>query len=89
MTDNDLNGAMIELSGRYPDNGRVVNHRCKELCYVLEGSGRVVIDELVLELKVGDLVLIEPEEKYFWEGHLKFFAACTPAWYPGQHEQVR
>ena len=30
LEDKDINGAIIELSGRYPSKGRVVNLKCKE-----------------------------------------------------------
>jgi mannose-6-phosphate isomerase-like protein (cupin superfamily) len=89
LGDKDINGAVIELSGRYPDEGRVVNLKCKELAYIIEGSGKVVIEGEKVELHNGDLVLIEPGEKYFWEGNLKMFVPCIPAWYPEQHKKVR
>lgn len=31
MGDKDINGAVIELTGRYPNKGRTVNLECKEL----------------------------------------------------------
>jgi hypothetical protein len=37
---------------------------------------------------VGDLVLIEPGEKYFWEGNMDLFIPCSPAWYPEQHKLI-
>ncbi len=89
LKDNDINGAVIELSGRYPDEGRVVNLKCKELAYIIEGSGKLVVEEKEVKLEEGDLVLIEPGEKYFWEGNLKMFIPCTPAWYPEQHKEVK
>lgn len=88
MEDKDINGAIIELSGRYPEKGRVVNMKCKEIAYVIEGSGKVVVEGEEITLNEGDLVLIEPEEKYFWEGNLKMFVPCTPAWYPEQHKEI-
>ena len=89
LKDNDINGAIIKLSGRYPNEGRVVNLKCKELAYIIEGSGKVVVEEKEVKLEEGDLVLIEPGEKYFWEGNLKMFVPCTPAWYPEQHKEVK
>ena len=88
LGDDDINGAIIKLSGRYPDKGRVVNLKCKELAYIIEGSGRAVVEEKEVKLNKGDLVLIEPGEKYFWEGNLIMFVPCTPAWYPEQHKEV-
>lgn len=88
LDDKDINGAVIKLNGRYPDKGRVVNLKCKELAYVIKGSGRVEVENETVELNEGDLVLIEPEERYFWEGNLVMFMPCTPAWYPEQHREV-
>lgn len=36
----------------------------------------------------GDVVLIEPGERYYWEGNFEIFMPCTPAWYAGQHQEV-
>lgn len=88
MGDKDINGAVIELGGRYPDKGRVTNLKCKELVYVISGAGKVVIEGNEVLLNKGDLVLIEPEEKYFFDGKMTFFAPCTPSWYPEQHIEV-
>src|SRR5512133_1400059 len=85
MGEPDMNGATIELNGRYPDHGRVVNLRCKELVFVTKGSGKLVIEGATIKLGKGDLVMIEPGEKYFFDGVMTFFAPCTPAWYPEQH----
>ena len=43
--DKDINGAVIELNGRYPEMGRVVNTECKEIAYIIEGNGLIVIEE--------------------------------------------
>lgn len=88
LEDKDINGAVIELTGRYPSSGRVVNLKCKELAYVINGSGKVVIEEKEINIQEGDLILLEPGERYFWEGNLTMFVPCTPAWYPEQHKEV-
>lgn len=88
MEDKDINGSVINLHGRYPDQGRAVNQECKEIAYILEGSGRLIIEGETVDLKEGDMVLIEPKEKYFWKGEMKMFVPCAPAWYPEQHEIV-
>ena len=87
--DTDINGAVIAINGRYPDEGRVVNQVCKEMAYVIKGEGIVQIEGSVVELSEGDLVLIQPGERYYWEGKLTMFVPCTPAWYPEQHKEVK
>lgn len=88
MGDKDINGAIVELTGRYPIKGRVVNLGCKELAYIIKGSGKVVIEDKEINLEEGDLVLIEAGEKYFWDGNLTVFLPCAPAWNPEQYKEV-
>ena len=88
LGDKDINGAVIELSGRYPEKGAVVNLKCKELAYVVRGSGSLVVEGKETLLNEGDLALIEAGEKYYWEGNMTMFMPCTPAWYPEQHKEV-
>lgn len=84
----NINFAVARLSGRYPGSGFVVNEICKELVYVTEGEGKLIIEKSVVNLKSGDVVLIEPGEKYFWEGHMTLLLSCAPAWNPEQHRLV-
>lgn len=88
LGDKDINGAVIELNGRYPAKGRAVNLECKEMAYVIRGSGKVAVENKEVKLNEGDLVLIEPGEKFFWEGKLAMFMPCAPAWHPKQHKEV-
>lgn len=88
LGDKDINGAVIELAGRYPEKGRVVNLKCKELAYVINGFGKVEVEGKEINLREGDLILIEPGEKYFWDGNLSMFVSCTPSWYVDQHKEV-
>lgn len=88
LDDNDLNAAVIELKGRYPDSGRVVNKECKEIVHIIKGSGKVFINDNEIELNEGDQLLIEPNEKYYFDGEMTFIAPCAPAWYPEQHKEV-
>lgn len=88
LGDKDINGAVIELNGRYPDKGRTVNLKCKELAYIIKGSGKVAIQAEELKFGEGDLIFIDKGEKYYWEGNAIMFVPCTPAWYPEQHKEV-
>lgn len=88
MDDKDINGAVIEISGRYPKEGRTVNEVCKEMAFVIEGSGKVEVEGKEVNLNQGDLILIDPGEKFYWDGNMKLFMPCTPAWYPKQHKMI-
>ncbi len=89
LGDKDINGAVIEVKGRYPDKGRVVNQKCKELVYVLDGSGKVVVEGKESSFNKGDLFLIEPGEKYFWQADCVVLICCSPAFYPEQHKYTK
>lgn len=86
--DEDINIALIEISGRYPDKGRVINEICKEVALVVNGNGKVEIDGEEFPIKEGDSILIQPNQKFFWEGKMKLVMVCHPAFYPEQHKTV-
>ncbi|MFC1711638.1 cupin domain-containing protein [Patescibacteria group bacterium] len=86
--DKDINGAVIELKGRYPDKGRVVNLKCKELVYIIKGSGKIVVEGKQVEFSKGDLILLKPNEKYYWQATCLILAVCVPAFNPNQHRHV-
>jgi mannose-6-phosphate isomerase-like protein (cupin superfamily) len=83
--DNHIDCALVSVKGRYPAAGNVINQKCKEMVYVYEGKGKIVIENIEVLINSGDAVLIEPGEKYYWEGNIYLFIACTPAWEPEQH----
>jgi len=88
LNDRDINVAIIELNGRYPEKGRAMNEISKELAYVASGSGKVVIEGVETEVNEGDMVLVHPGEKFFWQGKMKLFMPCTPAWTQEQYKLV-
>lgn len=88
LGDKDINGCVIKLNGRYPDKGCVVNTACKELAFITKGSGKLVVEEQTTSFSGGDLILIDKNEKYHWQGNCEMFVPCVPAWYPGQHKAV-
>lgn len=88
LEDDMLDMAIATISGRYPEVNRVVNQQCQEMAYVFDGEGKIVVDEEEHRLSAGDVILIEAGEKYYWEGHMKLFISCRPAWHPEQHQLV-
>ncbi|MFH0942794.1 MAG: cupin domain-containing protein [Candidatus Beckwithbacteria bacterium] len=88
LGDKDINGAVIKLNGRYPNKGQVVNAVCKEMAYIIKGSGKVVVDGQEINFFQGDLILINKNEKYYWQGNCEMFVPCVPAWYPEQHREI-
>ena len=88
MADKDINVAVIEIKGRYPDEGQVTNEIVKELIFVIKGKGIITVDDKEYELEEGDSVLIRPKQKYFLNGTLELIISCSPAWYPEQHKHL-
>ena len=88
LGDSDIDFATVEIMGRYPDEGRVMNQISKEACLILKGGGKIVIEGKETELHEGDVVLVESGEKYFWGGTMTIAVACTPPWSMGQHKKV-
>src|ERR1700690_1151855 len=84
----EMSGVVAVISGRYPSIRRVHNNICMMVAFVLAGSqGKVVVEAVEYPLEPGDLVMIDPRERYYWEGELRLFIASTPAWTPDQQEQ--
>ncbi len=88
LGDKGIDGAVIELSGRYPEKEFAINEKCKEMAYVISGAGRLITTDDVTSFSADDLLLIDAGEKYYWEGRAKLFVTCTPAWFPEQHKIV-
>jgi len=85
----DINGAVIKLTGRYPESGRALNDVCKELIYVVEGNGTINYADTPHELAKGDVILIQPGEPYYLNGMLTLFISSSPAWYLEQHHNIQ
>jgi mannose-6-phosphate isomerase-like protein (cupin superfamily) len=88
LMDEALHGAVVKLSGRYPLKGRVVNEKCTEVGFVIEGSGKLFLEDEEIDFKEGDQLLIKPNQRYYWEAKATMFMPCAPAWYPEQHKEV-
>jgi mannose-6-phosphate isomerase-like protein (cupin superfamily) len=84
-----IHGAIIELNGRYPEKGRVVNKEVYELGFVIKGSGKIVIEDKEINFQKDDQLLIEPGQRYYWDAKATLFMPCSPNWYPKQHKQVK
>jgi len=88
MGDKDISGAVVVVKNRYPETGRVVNEKCRELAYIIEGSGKIFVEGKEVELKKDDMILVEAGERIYWQGDMKMFVSCNPAWYSEQHKEI-
>ena len=85
--DKDIDMGFIEINGRYPDKGRVMNKVCKEIIFVVKGKGKIEIDGKESPVSEGDSVFIKPNQRYSFDGKLAITISCHPAWYPEQYKE--
>ena len=88
LGDKDINFSIATITGRYPEKGYCTNEECKELIYVIEGSGTLNKKDEVIHFEKGDVILIEKKEVFFWDGNCVIAMPCTPAWYEKQHKLI-
>ena len=90
MTDVDINVAVIKINGRSPKAGYQTNTACKELLYIMSGSGILEVKgkEKKIKFKSGDVILLDKNECYAFEGEFEALVPCTPAWTSEQHKYV-
>ncbi|MEA3229857.1 MAG: cupin domain-containing protein [archaeon] len=87
LDNKDLDFALTRINGRFPDSGKTMNKVCREIYYVISGTGKIFIDDREIELKEGDVYLIETGKKYHVIGEdLTLALPTSPAWYPQQQE---
>lgn len=88
IPDKAINFAIAKITARYPESGRATNKICREIAYIQEGQGKIVIDDVEYTLNTGDVILISPNEKFYWDGNMTLHIACTPAFTPEQHIHI-
>ena len=88
--DKDIDLGVATITGRYPENGFCINTISKMLIQVLEGSGKLYFENKVIEFSKDDAILIENNEKYYWESdYCKVSMICTPAWSKEQYKVIQ
>ena len=85
----DINGSVIAINGRYPESGYAMNEVCKEIVYIIKGSGTLgLADGSTSTFSEGDSLFIDTNEKFYWQGNFESYMVCTPAFYPEQHKEI-
>lgn len=89
-SDKDINFAVIKISSRSPEKGFQVNTDCKELLYIISGKGTVYMKDnnKKIEFNQGDVIIIDKNEYYAFDGCFEAAVPCTPAWSSEQHKYV-
>ena len=86
---NNLSLATSTINGRYPEQKRVTNLECEEICYVISGSGTIQSYKGTFEITEGDSYHFKIGEKYSIEGNnLKLVLINAPKWRLDQHKVV-
>ena len=92
---NQISTVVIDVKGRFPLQGWVSNSISTMSCYILRGRGRIHIkngDEIISrEFNNTDVIIVLPNEVYFWEPITDSFQMCVssaPAWTREQQLQI-
>lgn len=90
MAEPDINFAVIKINGRSPKTGFQVNTGCKEMLYILNGNGIMYLksNSEEIQFEQGDVILLDKNECYAFDGHFEAAVPCTPAWTSEQHKYV-
>lgn len=89
MRESSLSGSTAIIYGRYPEKGFAVNTKCYELALVISGNGIAGTKRKKTAIELGDCILIRPNEKFYWDGHMAIFLTCSPKFTPRQHKIVK
>src|SRR5688572_15365236 len=78
-----------ELDGRFPESGVYRNTVCFEMMYIIEGTGKVVVNGEEHQVEAGDLIVLEPGDKHFGEyKNVKLVTFTSPNWSEEQCEII-
>ena len=86
LNEKNIDLCINTITGRYPEKGYCTNKVCQEICYILEGKGSINKKDEVIDFNAGDVIFVDKNDIYFWNGECKIIMVCTPAWYKGQCE---
>lgn len=79
--------AKISIRGRFPETGYGYLEEAHEMAVVIRGDGYIETKAGEHhDLKVGDVVYIEPTERFRWGGDMDLIVPCGPAFDPAKHK---
>ncbi len=85
----NANVAEITLTGRYPEQGYVLNTKSEMIVRVLEGSAKLQYkDDAEVIVKTGETVFVPTNRAYAWvpNGSVTLYIVSTPPWTNAQQE---
>jgi mannose-6-phosphate isomerase-like protein (cupin superfamily) len=57
--------------------------------YIIEGQGTWFIEGVAYEVQAGDVVIVPPNERFYYKGNLKQLCITAPGWEPQFEHHVR
>lgn len=79
--------AKISIRGRFPASGYGYLEEAHEMAVVVQGEGYIETKSGERhDLKVGDVVYIEPMERFRWGGDMDLIVPCGPAFDSTKHK---
>jgi len=57
--------------------------------YILEGSGKWIIEDEEFEVEAKDVVIVPPGKRFYFKGNLKQVCVTTPAWDEEYEKHIR
>lgn len=86
----ELGFAIALMNGRYPETGKVINHQCTEMYYILSWEGIIHDETWDYEVKEWDCFLFEKWKRYRVEGKdMKIALPTAPTRSLDQYEQIK
>jgi len=85
--DKELEINHMIVSGRHPEykDHFIYETACFLMIYIMKGRARVLCNEDIFEVKVGDVVEIPPKTKFAIEcNNVEYLSLQHPAWNPDQ-----
>lgn len=86
----DMDIAKMVVDGRHPEDKDtyIIEHDCSFVMYILEGNGKIFLDDEIFEVSAGDVVFVPKETRFAVEGKFEYITVDTPAFFPEQSEEV-
>lgn len=80
----------IKVHGRHPQQAKTqfIEHDCHVIFYVINGHGKVVVEDVSYDLSAEDTITILPGQRYYVEGEIDYLAIVSPSYYKEQNEVV-
>lgn len=82
----DFSGSLIEIDG---DHGETKSPREDRIYFIVEGSGKFIVDGEESSVVPNDLVFVPKNTPYNMNGKMKYFLIHSPEFVPGSDISFR